>query len=186
MPSLINSEKIFCKKKGYWVLLRVGNHETSHQTEVLQNLHFVRCNIHNHRDSALQWNKFWWNDFIMVNLKSLLLFFSLGMAKPIKWRVFQGSAYSSLTGSLATTREKFCSTFWVSLYIYVLYIFTSHFAQNREKWARWGRLLLLNCPLGWALGIWWKLSSACPFAVWSVFARCSEGNQESYFFFFLN
>ena len=43
-------------------------------------------------------------------------------------------------------REKFWSKFWVSLY--VLYIFTSPSAQNREKSASSGRLFLPTHPLG--------------------------------------
>ena len=43
-------------------------------------------------------------------------------------------------------REKFWSNFWISLYI--LYIFTSPSAQDREKSASLGRLFLPNRPLG--------------------------------------
>ena len=44
--------------------------------------------------------------------------------------------------------EKFWSKFWISLY--VLYIFTSPSAQNREKSVNLGRLFLPIRPLGWA------------------------------------
>ena len=47
--------------------------------------------------------------------------------------------------------EKFWSQFWI--FLYVLYIETSPSAQNREKWARLGRLFLPNRPLGWTLSI---------------------------------
>ena len=43
-------------------------------------------------------------------------------------------------------REKFRCKFWISLYI--LYIFTSPSAQDREKSASLGRLFLPNRPLG--------------------------------------
>ena len=43
-------------------------------------------------------------------------------------------------------REKFWSKFWISLYI--LYIFTSPSAQDREKSASLGRLFLPNHTLG--------------------------------------
>ena len=43
-------------------------------------------------------------------------------------------------------REKFWSKFWISLYI--LYIFISPSAQDREKSASLGRLFLPNHPLG--------------------------------------
>ena len=43
-------------------------------------------------------------------------------------------------------REKFWSKVWISLYI--LYIFTSSSAQDREKSASLGRLFLPNRPLG--------------------------------------
>ena len=43
-------------------------------------------------------------------------------------------------------REKFESKFWISLYI--LHIFTSPSAQDREKSASLGRPFLPNCPLG--------------------------------------
>ena len=43
-------------------------------------------------------------------------------------------------------REKFWSKFRISLYI--LYIFTSPSAQDREKSASLGRLFPPNCPLG--------------------------------------
>ena len=43
-------------------------------------------------------------------------------------------------------REKFWSKFWISLYI--LYIFTSPSARDREKSASLGRLFLPNRPLG--------------------------------------
>ena len=46
-------------------------------------------------------------------------------------------------------REKFWFKFWFSLYI--LYIFTSPSAQDREKSASLGRLFLPNGPLGWPL-----------------------------------
>ena len=46
-------------------------------------------------------------------------------------------------------REKFWSKFWISLYI--LYIFTSPTAQDREKSASLGRLFLPNHPLVWPL-----------------------------------
>ena len=45
--------------------------------------------------------------------------------------------------------EKFCSKFWI--FLYILYIKTSPSAQNREKSASLGRLHLPHRLLGWAL-----------------------------------
>ena len=45
-------------------------------------------------------------------------------------------------------REKFWSKFWISLYMYILYIFTSPSAQDREKSASLRRLFFPIRPLG--------------------------------------
>ena len=48
-------------------------------------------------------------------------------------------------------RENFWIKFWISLYI--LYIFTSPSAQDREVSASLGRLFLPDYPLGWSLAL---------------------------------
>ena len=72
------------------------------------------------------------------------------------WSIFRGQPRAFRQGEVLRhfqdVREKFWSKFWISLY--VLYIFTSPSAQNREKSASLGRLFLPDRPLGWALILW--------------------------------
>ena len=66
-------------------------------------------------------------------------------------------------------REKFWSKFWI--FLYVLYIFTSPSAQNREKSASLGRRFLPNRPLGWTL------NTSCTVNLPQMTTSCQESPQ---------